>query len=134
VGDWDEHRSIPFSLLAPLAEVPGVKFYILQSDAVAAGWQEGFGVHPGEVSLVEYARIVRALDLVIAVDTMAVHLAGALGVPVWVLLHADANWRWMQQRDDSPWYPTMRLFRQQQADDWQGVIARVKTALQQLCT
>jgi ADP-heptose:LPS heptosyltransferase len=132
VGDWDQYRSIPFSLLAPLADIPGIRLYILQSGAREAGWQEGVGVYPGELSLVAYAGLLRSLDLLISVDTMAVHLAGALGVPVWTLLHAEANWRWMEDRDDSPWYPTMRLFRQQQPNDWQDVIRRVKTALQEL--
>jgi ADP-heptose:LPS heptosyltransferase len=119
-------------LLARLGAIPGLRFYILQSSAPEAGWDGNFGVYPGELSLVAYARIVRALDLLISVDTMAVHLAGALGVPAWVLLHAQANWRWMQDRDDSPWYPTMRLFRQEHPDDWEGVVARVAAALEQL--
>jgi hypothetical protein len=130
VSDWDSYRSIPFSLLAPLAQLPGIRLYILQSDARAAGWQEGVGLYPGELSLEAYAGFLRSLDLLIAVDTMAVHLAGALGVTVWTLLHAEANWRWMEDRDDSPWYPTMRLFRQASPGDWQGVIERVKTELQ----
>ena len=62
----------------------------------------------------ELARVMRALDPVITVDSMAAHLAGALGVPVWTLLHAACDWRWMVDRQDSPWYPTMRVFRQEQ--------------------
>jgi hypothetical protein len=128
-GDWDTRRSIPFSLLAHLAELPGIQLYILQADAVSAGWQEGVGVNPGEFSLHDYARVVGGLDLLITVDSMPAHLAGALGVPVWTLLQAEADWRWMKQRDDSPWYPTMRLFRQEQAGDWAGVMERVKVEL-----
>jgi ADP-heptose:LPS heptosyltransferase len=75
---------------------------------------------------------MRALDLVISIDSMPAHLAGALGVRTWTLLQKDADWRWMSDRTDSPWYPTMRLFRQQQAEDWQPVIAQVKQKLQQL--
>jgi len=78
----------------------------------------------------EAARVVRALDLVVSVDSMPAHLAGALGVPVWNLLHADADWRWMEDREDSPWYPTMRLFRQPRPGDWPAVIARVARELE----
>jgi ADP-heptose:LPS heptosyltransferase len=74
---------------------------------------------------------MRALDLVVTVDSMPAHLAGALGVPTWTLLHADADWRWMEGRDDSPWYPTMRLIRQERAGDWAGVVARVAADLAQ---
>lgn len=131
-GDWDERRSIPFELLKPLQDINGVQLYILQGDAQRAGWKEGFGIYPGEFPLHEYARIVAGLDLVITVDSMPAHLAGALGKPVWTLLHADADWRWMDGREDSPWYPTMRLFRQQLPADWEGVIRRVAGELQHL--
>ena len=129
-GDWDQRRSIPFPLLHPLFDVPGIEFIILQANAVAAGWQQGFGTYPGEFSLYDYARAVRGLDLMISVDSMPVHLAGALGVPVWNLLQAEADWRWMVDREDSPWYPTMRIFRQEQQGDWEGVIEKVKEELE----
>jgi ADP-heptose:LPS heptosyltransferase len=74
---------------------------------------------------------MRALDLVISVDSFPAHLAGALAVPTWTLLPADANWRWMRDRDDSPWYPTMRLFRQPEPGRWAPVIARVAAELAQ---
>jgi ADP-heptose:LPS heptosyltransferase len=80
-------------------------------------------------NLFETARRLRALDLLITVDTMAAHLAGALGVRVWTLLHADADWRWLEQRRDSPWYPTMRLFRQERSGKWAPVIAAVSSEL-----
>lgn len=131
-GDWDERRSIPFAALAPLGDVPGVRLYILQRDADQHGWREGFGIHPGEFALHEYARVIRGLDLVISVDSMPAHLAGALGVPVWNLLHAEADWRWMRGRDDSPWYPGMRLFRQERQGEWEDVIGRVTAALRLL--
>jgi hypothetical protein len=130
-GDWDQRRSVPFSLLSPLAGIPGITFYILQPDAKSAGWNEQFGIYPGNYSLFAYAGIIRSLDLLITVDSMAAHLAGALGVPVWNLLHAEADWRWMEQRDDSPWYPTMRLFRQPYAGGWEAVIQSVKAALEE---
>ena len=129
-GDWAPMRSVPFETLAPLQNIDGVELYILQANAHSAGWQEGFGTHPGEFSLYDYARIIKGLDLLISVDSMPVHLAGALGVPVWNLLHAEADWRWMNDREDSPWYPTMRLFRQERLGDWQPVINRVIAELE----
>lgn len=115
-----------------MAEINGIELYVLQANANAEGWRPGFGVPIGEHSLLDYARIVRGMDLVITVDTMTAHLAGALGVPVWNLLHAEADWRWMQDRADSPWYPTMRLFRQPQPDQWQPVIEQVANELEKL--
>jgi hypothetical protein len=131
-GEWDERRSIPFELLAPLADVSGVNIHILQGDAIQAGWKQGFGNYPEEFSLFEYAGVIKGLDLLITVDSMPAHLAGALGIPVWNLLHADADWRWMLNRDDSPWYPTMRLFRQEKMGDWAAVIKRVSAELERL--
>jgi hypothetical protein len=129
-GDWDgQRRSVPFPLLAPLARVPGVALHVLQRGPALADWREGFGTVTGSDSALEAARVVRALDLVISVDTMPVHLAGALGLPVWVLVHSDADWRWMRGRDDSPWYPTARIFRQQRPGEWELVIARVAAEL-----
>lgn len=131
-GDWDERRSIPFSQLEVLFAIKGIRLSILQAQAKSAGWMEGCGVYPGEFNLDEYARIIRGLDLLISVDSMPAHLAGAMGVPVWTLLHAKPDWRWMGRREDSPWYPTMRLFRQERQDDWAPVIERVEAELQKL--
>jgi hypothetical protein len=130
-GDWDDRRSIPFPLLAPLAEVPGVALHLLQR---GPGRDEcaGFGMDSGSDDVVECARVMKALDLVVTVDSMPAHLAGALGVPAWTLLHADADWRWMEGREDSPWYPTMRLLRQRAAGEWEPVIARVAAGLREL--
>ena len=128
-GEWDERRSVPFSELGSLIAIPGLRFYILQAGASAAGWMKGSGIYPGEFELYEYARMVKAMDLLITVDSMPAHLAGALGVPVWTLLHNQADWRWMESRDDSPWYPTMRLFRQEHPGEWAPVIRRVEAAL-----
>jgi ADP-heptose:LPS heptosyltransferase len=72
---------------------------------------------------------MRGLDLVISVDSMSAHLAGALGVPTWTLLTQCADWRWMEQRNDTPWYPTMRLFRQAAPGDWGSVLESVSQAL-----
>lgn len=129
-GDWDARRSIPFPLLAPLAETTGVTLHLLQRGPALTEAPDGFGVVSGSDDVLEAARVMRALDLVISVDSMPTHLAGALGVPVWTLLHGDADWRWMTRRDDSPWYPTMRLFRQRpRAGAWALVIARVAAEL-----
>jgi len=75
------------------------------------------------------AALMQALDLVITVDTAVAHLAGALGRPVWVLLPYVPDWRWMRDRDDSPWYPSMRLFRRNTPGDWDGLFARLTAAL-----
>lgn len=75
------------------------------------------------------AALISKMDLVITVDTAVAHLAGAMGKPVWVLLAAHADWRWMENREDSPWYPSVRLFRQRKPGDWDGVIHRVRQAL-----
>jgi hypothetical protein len=131
-GDWDERRNIPYSLLAPLAEVPGVELHVLQRGSGLAEREEGFGILSGSDDPTEAAEVMRALDLVISIDSMPAHLAGALGVPVWTLLQKEADWRWMEGRDDSPWYPTMRLFRQQTAGEWEPVIARVVAELHRL--
>ena len=75
------------------------------------------------------AAVIANLDLVISVDTAAVHLAGAIGKPVWALLPCAPDWRWMLKRGDSPWYPSMRLFRQARSNDWKSVFEQVKDAL-----
>jgi ADP-heptose:LPS heptosyltransferase len=71
------------------------------------------------------AAVINCLDLVITVDTSVAHLAGAMGKPVWILLCSNPDWRWMRDREDSPWYPAARLFRQSAAGDWRGVVERV---------
>jgi hypothetical protein len=128
-GDWDPCRRIPIPLLAPLARIPGVELHVLQRGPALAEAPEGFGIPSGSDDPLQTARVMRALDLVVTADSMPAHLAGALGVPVWTLLHAEADWRWMEGRDDSPWYPTMRLFRQERAGEWEPVIARVAAEL-----
>ena len=75
------------------------------------------------------AAIISNMDLIISVDTAVAHLAGALGKPVWILLPFVPDWRWMKDREDSPWYPTMRLFRQPSSGDWQSVMRHVEEAL-----
>jgi Flp pilus assembly protein TadD len=131
----DRLRSIPLEHFAQLARVEGVRLFGLQFGA----GREQLAKLAEQVPLVdlggrlgefhETAAIVRNLDLVISSDSAIVHLAGSLGVPVWVALSTAADWRWMVDRPDSPWYPTMRLFRQTALGDWQGVFARIASAL-----
>lgn len=128
-GNWNQARCIPFSALAALAQVKNINLYILQANAEEVGWREGFGIHPGEFSLYNYARVIRGLDLLISVDSMPAHLAGAMNVPVWTILHDKADWRWMDDREDSPWYPSMRLFRQQENQSWASLIEVVAAEL-----
>jgi hypothetical protein len=128
-GDWDSRRSIPFELLEPLARVRGVSLHVLQRGPHRGEWRNGFGTLAHVRDAYEEAQFMRALDLVISVDSMPAHLAGALGIPVWTLLHHEPDWRWMSHGDRSPWYPAMRLFRQPRAGDWEPVIARVAAEL-----
>lgn len=125
-GDWDERRSIPLQLLTSL---PDVSFYALQRGEGLRSWREEIGLSVGSDRAEEAAGVMQSLDLIISIDSFPAHLAGALGRPVWTLLHSDADWRWMEGREDSPWYPTMRLFRQERPGDWAGVIERVARAL-----
>jgi ADP-heptose:LPS heptosyltransferase len=78
------------------------------------------------------AALIANLDLIVSVDTGVVHLAGALGKPVWILSRFEGCWRWLENRDDSPWYPSARLFRQKETGDWDEVLDRVSAALKEL--
>lgn len=138
--DNDADRSLPsLEVLAPLVSVDGVTFVSLQKGAgedEARHPPAGFHLtHLGEMltDFADTAAVISSLDLVICVDTAVAHLAGALGKPCWVLLpDYKTDWRWMTKRTDSPWYPgIMRLFRQQTAGDWSGVVDEVVTALEQ---
>lgn len=129
VSEWEQHRSIPFNYIKPLFNLPGIKMHVLQDNPAAAGWWQEFGEYTGPHSLPDFARIVKSLDLLITVDSMPAHLAGAQGVPVWVMLRQNVDWRWMANRNDSPWYPTARLFRQQEEGNWDPVIAKVREHL-----
>nr|WP_246499905.1 glycosyltransferase family 9 protein [Azospirillum soli] len=81
------------------------------------------------MDLLDTAATIRALDLVVSVDTVVAHLAGALGAPVWTILHHEADWRWMLGRSDSPWYPTMLLYRQLSPGQWEAVVEEIREAL-----
>jgi tetratricopeptide (TPR) repeat protein len=132
-------RDIPMTFFASLANLPGVSLISLQQNAGRDQWQQTMGslpiVHPGDDfdtahgAFMDTAAIMMNVDLVITSDTSVAHVAGALGVPVWVALPFMPNWRWLLDRTDNPWYPTMRLFRQSSPGDWEGVMAEVGNAL-----
>jgi len=130
-GKWDERRTIPFELLRPLLAIPGVSWCRLQRDAPAGECDPQ--LRPVDTStIVNTAGAIRDLDLVLSIDSMPAHLAGALGARVWTLLPFDADWRWLEGRDDSPWYPTMRTFRQSSAGDWRAVVDQVRDGIVRL--
>jgi len=131
-----EHkRAVKLAELAPLSRVEGVKLFSLQMGPPVEqllSMPEGMQVvdlQHEQKDYAETAAIAANLDLVIAIDTSVAHMAGAVGRPVWVLLHDQPDWRWMRDRADSPWYPTARLFRQSYAEGWPLVIDRVASAL-----
>ena len=124
-GDWDDRRSIGIEAVKTWSRIPGLRLHCLQRGRARGEWQSWLGPDSGSDDPWRAAQVMRALDLIITVDSMPAHLAGALGVPVWTLLHSDPDWRWMQHRTDSPWYPTMQLFRQREPGSWQPVIDRI---------
>jgi hypothetical protein len=134
----DSNRSVSLSLFAALATLSGIEFYSVQkgpAGAQAAHPPKGMQLidHTDQLhDFADTAAMISHLDLIITVDTSVAHLAGAMGKPVWVLISFLPDWRWLQARDDSPWYPTMRLFRQIAPGNWHDVIARVVNALAQL--
>jgi hypothetical protein len=137
---FDRLRSIPLAQFSPLAQVPGVHLVSLQNGA----GRDQLSALPGSFpvtdlghqlddatgAFLDTAAVMKNLDLVISSDTAAAHLAGALGVPVWVPLHDVPDWRWLLDREDSPWYLTMRLFRQSRPGQWEEVFERIAAALQ----
>jgi len=131
-GD-DRQRSLPVAELAALAAVPGVQFYSLQRH------EAGPSALPAELGAIDLmpdvrdfadtAAIVAGLDLVISVDTAVAHLAATMGKPVWLLSRFRGCWRWLHDRADTPWYPSMRIIRQARPNDWAGVVAQVRQDL-----
>lgn len=134
----DRRRSMNLEMLRPLFDIPGVEFYNLQMGAGAAQI-DSCGLRDRMIDLMPEVKdfedtgaIVEHLDLVISVDTSVVHLVGAMGKPIWVMSRFDACWRWLQNRPDSPWYPTARIFGQQSPGDWAGVVEHVSMALAEI--
>ena len=129
----DHNRSIDPELFRPLIKTLGVEAFSLmvgrdgEAARVFGDGLSDLAPHLGDFA--DTAAAIAHLDLVISVDTAPAHLAGALGAPVWTLLPFNSDWRWMLDRDDSPWYPSMRLFRQEAPGDWEGVFQEVETAL-----
>jgi len=127
--DNDRNRSMAFETLRPLLDLPRIDFINLQVNqgaskaSIATGFKESLG-NPGD--FFESARLVATQDLVITIDSSIAHLAGALGQAVWVLLPYGPDWRWMLGRDDSPWYPGAKLFRQAEPGDWSAPIREIR--------
>lgn len=135
-GYEDDHkRSIPLARFAPLAQVPGVRLISLQKingldqlERLPAGMQVetlGAGFDKGPDAFLDAAGVMMSLDLIVSVDTATAHLAGALGRPVWLPLATVPHWVWMLEREDTPWYPNTRLFRQREPGVWQEVFERI---------
>jgi hypothetical protein len=127
----DRRRSLPPPAVARLAAAACVRLISLQvgpraSEAALYGFQD---LSPLLTDYAATAAAIAALDLVLCVDTSVAHLAGALGKPAWVMLPYAPDWRWILGRDDTPWYRTLRLFRQDRPSDWASVVARVGPAL-----
>ncbi|MDD3028666.1 MAG: tetratricopeptide repeat protein [Alphaproteobacteria bacterium] len=128
----DARRSLPWAMASALLDVDGTVFYSLQKDGPRP---------PPDTDIVDWmddvqdfedtAAIIQNLDLVLSVDTAVAHLAGGLNKPVWILSRADACWRWLQNKPQSPWYPSARIFGQPRAGDWASVLATVRIALKQ---
>ncbi|HVW53469.1 MAG TPA: tetratricopeptide repeat-containing glycosyltransferase family protein [Trinickia sp.] len=136
----DARRSLAYDRFAPIVEVPGVQFFSLQKGENAAHQLSAMRErHEPSQRVIDWtseltdfadtAALVDNLDLVISVDTSTAHLAGALNKPVWILNRLDTCWRWMLEREDSPWYPSARLFRQPALGDWDSVIESIASAL-----
>ena len=135
----DSHRSLPsLAVLDDLIKLPGVEFFSLQKGAGADEaarygqiYRNFHDIGPDLNTMAQTASAIEALDLVLTVDTSVAHVAGAMGKPVWVMLPAYGDWRWHYTREDSPWYPTMRLFRRRFGCDWSEVVARISGHMRQ---
>jgi hypothetical protein len=134
-SQWDLNRTIPLERLAPILNSGGCEFYSFQRGEARAALRD---LPPGIIAdvsgdapdIIEAAADLMGIDLLITVDTMLAHLAGALGRRVWMLLPYAADWRWMLDRPDTPWYPAMRLFRQPSQGDWDSALGALKNELE----
>jgi hypothetical protein len=132
----DFRRSIDLRRLSPLLDIPGVSFVSMQVgpravDLATLPIGKVTDLHAELSDFAETAGAVLGVDLVIAVDTAVAHLAGALARPAWIMLPFSPDWRWMLEREDSLWYPTLRLYRQPAPGDWDGVVGRIAADLRQ---
>ena len=130
----EQQASILPGSLEQLVSLPGISWYSLHTERTAAEAIETYSLPIADFSsslrdYADQAALAANMDLIVAIDSPTAHLAAAIGRPVWTLLPFDANWRWLHRREDSPWYPTMRLFRQSQPGDWDTVLRRVAEAL-----
>jgi ADP-heptose:LPS heptosyltransferase len=124
----DRLRSLAPADVAPLLTVPGLAFVSLQKDSPLHGPAHGLPLTDVMAEVTDFADtagLIANLDLVIAADTAVAHLAAAMGKPVWLLDRFDGDWRWLTGRRDSPWYPTLRVYRQSRPGDWAAVVAAV---------
>ena len=131
----DRYRSMALPTLGPLLKVPGVSFFSLQKNPTPEDLPYPeclLDLGPELEDYADTAAVIANLDLVISVCTSSAHLAGTMGRPLWVMLSHLPDWRWFLDRDDSPWYPTARLFRQDKPGDWDGVVARMAGELEAL--
>jgi hypothetical protein len=131
----DEARSLNLETLGELGKVAGVTWIALQQGSgreYIPGSPLSFAAAPVLKDFAETASLIKALDLVVTVDTSTAHLAGALGHPVWVLLPKPADWRWLVDREDSPWYSSARLFRQHRTGSWREPVDDLRRALVEL--
>jgi tetratricopeptide (TPR) repeat protein len=128
------HRTMPVAALAPLLQLGGASFHALQKEIEPSDrdWLSRHGIEEHSGALQDFgdtAALISSMDVVITIDTAVAHLAGGLAAPVWVMLPFSADWRWLTGREDSPWYPTARLFRQKIAGGWADVVEQVSAAL-----
>ncbi len=133
-GHWNLSRSVPFQDLAAIMSVDHCEFWNLQGGADRGDWPQNNPAKFHDASecadnMIALAAMIARLDLVVSSDTLAVHLAGALGVSCWVMLQHAADWRWLDQRSDSPWYPSLRLFRCERGETWTDLTVRVAQEL-----
>jgi hypothetical protein len=138
--DLSSVRCIPLKEICQLYEIPGLSFYSLQqttgtdqiktlpSNFILHTFDDDFDKTNGR--FMDTAAVMKNLDLVITIDTSIAHLAGGLGVPTWIMVPYVADWRWLEERTDSPWYPTMKIFRQAKNGDWKSVIDQIKKELE----